>query len=106
MLERTQALRRAGRDLSADDVRRSWRWMCWAMPTDHPDRVEAQRQFDNLMVDDGERFFFQPCFSPVWDTAIAALCAGRSGLAPQRALRRCGRLAADARKCAARATGR
>ena len=21
------------------------------------------------MVDDGERFFFQPCFSPVWDTA-------------------------------------
>jgi squalene-hopene/tetraprenyl-beta-curcumene cyclase len=24
------------------------------------------------MVDDGERFFFQPCFSPVWDTAIGA----------------------------------
>ena len=39
---------------------------------DHPDRAEAQRQFDNLLVDDGERFFFQPCFSPVWDTAIAS----------------------------------
>jgi squalene-hopene/tetraprenyl-beta-curcumene cyclase len=39
---------------------------------DHPLRVEALRQFDRLMVDDGERFFFQPCFSPVWDTAIAA----------------------------------
>ena len=39
---------------------------------DHPLRVEALRQFNSLMVDDGERFFFQPCFSPVWDTAIAA----------------------------------
>jgi squalene-hopene/tetraprenyl-beta-curcumene cyclase len=40
-------------------------------PTD-PVRAEALRQFNRLMVDDGRRFFFQPCFSPVWDTAIAA----------------------------------
>jgi squalene-hopene/tetraprenyl-beta-curcumene cyclase len=39
---------------------------------DDPLRMEALRHFDDLMVDDGERFFFQPCFSPVWDTAIAA----------------------------------
>jgi squalene-hopene/tetraprenyl-beta-curcumene cyclase len=39
---------------------------------DDPLRVEALRHFEDLMVDDGERFFFQPCFSPVWDTAIAA----------------------------------
>ena len=39
-------------------------------PGNDPLRVEAIRQFDNLMVDDGRRFFFQPCFSPVWDTAI------------------------------------
>jgi squalene-hopene/tetraprenyl-beta-curcumene cyclase len=39
---------------------------------DHPLRVEALRQFNSLMVDEGERFFFQPCFSPIWDTAIAA----------------------------------
>jgi squalene-hopene/tetraprenyl-beta-curcumene cyclase len=39
---------------------------------DDPVRVEALRQFNNLMVDDGDRFFFQPCFSPVWDTAIGA----------------------------------
>ncbi|SPE43555.1 Squalene-hopene cyclase [Candidatus Sulfopaludibacter sp. SbA3] len=39
---------------------------------DDPLRVETLRQFNNLMVDDGERFFFQPCFSPVWDTAIGA----------------------------------
>ena len=39
---------------------------------DHPVRAEALRQFDRLCVDDGERFFFQPCFSPVWDTGIGA----------------------------------
>ncbi len=47
-------------------------------PADDPVRVEALRQFENLAVDDGERFFFQPCFSPVWDTAIAAYALGQS----------------------------
>jgi squalene-hopene/tetraprenyl-beta-curcumene cyclase len=47
-------------------------------PKDHPDRVEAQRQFDALMVDDGERFFFQPCYSVVWDSAIAAFAMGEA----------------------------
>jgi squalene-hopene/tetraprenyl-beta-curcumene cyclase len=45
---------------------------------DDPVRVEALRQFNNLMVDDGDRFFFQPCFSPVWDTAIAAYAIAQS----------------------------
>jgi squalene-hopene/tetraprenyl-beta-curcumene cyclase len=57
-------------------------------PPEHPDRVEAQKQFDNLMVDDGERFFFQPCFSVVWDTAIAAFALGDSGSPVQPALRK------------------
>lgn len=40
---------------------------------DDPRRVEALRQFYNLMVDDDAKgFYFQPCFSVVWDTAIAA----------------------------------
>ena len=52
---------------------------------DHPVRAEALRQFDSLMVDDGERFFFQPCFSPVWDTAIARLRAGRERVRAPRA---------------------
>jgi squalene-hopene/tetraprenyl-beta-curcumene cyclase len=43
-----------------------------------PVRVEALRQFNCLMVDDGERFFFQPCFSPVWDTAIALYALAES----------------------------
>jgi len=49
---------------------------------DHPDHVEAQRQFDNLMVDDERGLFFQPCFSPVWDTAIAAFAVGETQMAP------------------------
>src|SRR5262249_37222071 len=43
-----------------------------------PLRVEALRQFNHLMVDDGRRFFFQPCFSPVWDTAIGAYALAHS----------------------------
>jgi squalene-hopene/tetraprenyl-beta-curcumene cyclase len=46
---------------------------------DNPVRMEAVRQFENLIVDDGETFFFQPCFSPVWDTAIAAYSLGEAG---------------------------
>jgi squalene-hopene/tetraprenyl-beta-curcumene cyclase len=47
-------------------------------PTDHPDRVEALRQFENLIVQDQERFFFQPCFSVVWDAAIASFAVGEA----------------------------
>jgi squalene-hopene/tetraprenyl-beta-curcumene cyclase len=46
---------------------------------DHPVRVEAIRQFNALMVDDGKRFFFQPCFPPIWDTAIAAYALSEIG---------------------------
>lgn len=59
-------------------------------PADHPARAAAQEQFDRLMVDDGERFFFQPCFSVVWDSAIAAYALGEGSLAPNSAMQRCG----------------
>src|ERR1700692_2663219 len=55
---------------------------------DHPLRREAVRQFETLMVDDGRRFFFQPCFSPVWDTAIAMLALAESGVDSRDSLRR------------------
>ena len=48
-------------------------------PANYPVRMEAVRQFENLIVDDGKTFFFQPCFSPVWDTAIAAYALGEAG---------------------------
>ena len=68
--------------------------------------LEALRQFDSLMVDDGERFFFQPCFSPVWDTAIARVCAGAERIRGTPALGARGRLAARSTRSGARATGR
>ncbi|HET8636332.1 MAG TPA: prenyltransferase/squalene oxidase repeat-containing protein, partial [Acidobacteriaceae bacterium] len=55
----------------------------------HPLRRQAQDQFDRLLTDNGNGFFFQPCFSPVWDTAIAAFALGETEDPPQDALRRC-----------------
>lgn len=48
-------------------------------PVDHPVRATAQREFDNLLVERGDEFFFQPCFSPVWDTAIAGYAMTEAG---------------------------
>src|SRR5260370_29430741 len=56
---------------------------------DHPDRVEAQKQFDALMVHDGDNFFFQPCFSVVWDAALAPFALGEASEPPRDALRKC-----------------
>ncbi len=58
-------------------------------PPDHPHRIEAQAQFERLLTDDGERFYFQPCFSPVWDTAIAAFALGEAGIGSAERMRRC-----------------
>jgi squalene-hopene/tetraprenyl-beta-curcumene cyclase len=55
---------------------------------DHPARVEALRQFDRLMVDDGKTLFFQPCFSPVWDTAIGLYALAEAGYSDSPALTR------------------
>ncbi|MBA3975796.1 MAG: squalene--hopene cyclase [Candidatus Solibacter sp.] len=44
--------------------------------SDQPDLVEGIRQFENLLIETGERFQFQPCVSPVWDTAICAYALG------------------------------
>ena len=49
-------------------------------PADHPLRVDALRHFERLMVDDGKTLFFQPCFSPVWDTAIGGYALGEAGI--------------------------
>jgi squalene-hopene/tetraprenyl-beta-curcumene cyclase len=50
---------------------------------DDPRRAEALRHFDDLMVDDDAKgFYFQPCFSVVWDTAIAAYALAEVSSAP------------------------
>jgi squalene-hopene/tetraprenyl-beta-curcumene cyclase len=45
---------------------------------DDPLRARALRQFDDLMVDDGERFFFQPCYSAIWDTSISTFALAQA----------------------------
>lgn len=55
---------------------------------DHPARVEATAQFMNLLVDDERGFFFQPCFSVLWDTAIVVYALGESAEATPAALER------------------
>ena len=55
-------------------------------PENSPVRMEAVRQFENLIVDDGKTFFFQPCFSPIWDTAIASYALGEAGFSGSPAL--------------------
>ncbi|MBV9490458.1 MAG: squalene--hopene cyclase [Verrucomicrobia bacterium] len=49
-------------------------------PADHPTYQKAEADFRELFVEDERGFRIQPCFSPVWDTAIATLALARSGL--------------------------
>lgn len=62
---------------------------------DHAARREALRQFEGLMHDEPGGFFFEPCFSPVWDTAIAAYALGQAGSGSPAALDGAGRWLAE-----------
>jgi squalene-hopene/tetraprenyl-beta-curcumene cyclase len=48
-------------------------------PEDHPDLRDAVRHFESLLIETEERFQFQPCVSPIWDTAICAFALGEAG---------------------------
>ena len=52
-------------------------------PKDHPDLVEAIRHFESLLIETEDRFIFQPCVSPIWDTAICAFALGEAGAADE-----------------------
>ncbi|MGR9086336.1 MAG: squalene--hopene cyclase [Gammaproteobacteria bacterium] len=43
------------------------------MPKDHPHVVTARKAIDKLLVVNEQDAYCQPCLSPVWDTALAAL---------------------------------
>jgi squalene-hopene/tetraprenyl-beta-curcumene cyclase len=56
---------------------------------DHPARQWAEREFERLLTDNDARgTYFQPCFSVVWDSAIAGFALGESGLAPEKNMQR------------------
>jgi squalene-hopene/tetraprenyl-beta-curcumene cyclase len=57
-------------------------------PEDHPDLATALRQFDALLTETAGSLYFQPCFSPVWDTAYATFALGEFGNAPPEQLQK------------------
>lgn len=42
--------------------------------------MEARRQLDRLMIEEGDTIRLQPCFSPIWDTGIALYALTEAGL--------------------------
>ncbi len=48
-------------------------------PSDDPHRVTAKRALEKLLVIHGDRAYCQPCVSPVWDSALAALALQEVG---------------------------
>lgn len=49
-------------------------------PDDHPEVVRAERELKKLEHETADTVRIEPCFSPVWDTAIVAICLHESGL--------------------------
>ncbi|MDB6087686.1 MAG: squalene-hopene cyclase, partial [Gammaproteobacteria bacterium] len=48
-------------------------------PSDHPQRLTAKRALEKLLVVEGASAYCQPCVSPIWDTALAALAMQAEG---------------------------
>jgi squalene-hopene/tetraprenyl-beta-curcumene cyclase len=49
-------------------------------PDDHPEVLRAERELKALEHETEDSVRIEPCFSPVWDTAIVAICLHESGL--------------------------
>ncbi len=49
-------------------------------PDDHPQVLRAERELKKLEHETNDSLRMEPCLSPVWDTAITAICLRQSGL--------------------------
>src|SRR5664279_3362498 len=49
-------------------------------PDDHPQVVRAAHELKKLEHETADTVRIEPCFSPVWDTAIVAVCLHESGI--------------------------
>jgi squalene-hopene/tetraprenyl-beta-curcumene cyclase len=49
-------------------------------PDDHPQVLRAERKLKELEHQTDHTVRIEPCFSPVWDTAIVAVCLSESGI--------------------------
>ncbi|MDQ6630613.1 MAG: squalene--hopene cyclase [Verrucomicrobiota bacterium] len=57
---------------------------------DHPEVLRAERELKKLEHETENSVRIEPCFSPVWDTAIVAICLHDSGLPSDHpALKKC-----------------
>jgi len=52
-------------------------------PDDHPQVVRAEQHLKGLEHETSDTVRIEPCFSPVWDTAIALIALAESGLPPE-----------------------
>jgi squalene-hopene/tetraprenyl-beta-curcumene cyclase len=51
-------------------------------PDDHPEVIRAEHELKKLEHETETSVRIEPCFSPVWDTAIVAICLVESGVPP------------------------
>ncbi len=49
---------------------------------DHPEVLRAERELKRLEHETENSVRIEPCFSPVWDTAIVSICLSESGVPP------------------------
>jgi squalene-hopene/tetraprenyl-beta-curcumene cyclase len=56
---------------------------CLGVPDDAPEMRWALRQLEDLMIEEGDTLRLQPCFSPVWDTALSLNALAASGLSAE-----------------------
>jgi squalene-hopene/tetraprenyl-beta-curcumene cyclase len=61
---------------------------CIGYEPSHPIYQKADADFRELFVDDEQGFRIQPCFSPIWDTAITLVSLARSGIGEDHAASR------------------
>jgi squalene-hopene/tetraprenyl-beta-curcumene cyclase len=56
---------------------------CRGYAADHPLVVSQVRELDKLAIEDEETLRLQPCFSPIWDTALAIVALSQAGLSAE-----------------------
>jgi squalene-hopene/tetraprenyl-beta-curcumene cyclase len=52
---------------------------CLGYPDDSPEMRWALEQLENLKIEEGDTLRLQPCFSPVWDTALSLIALADAG---------------------------
>jgi squalene-hopene/tetraprenyl-beta-curcumene cyclase len=69
---------------------------CLGYADQSPEMRWALRQLDNLMIEEGDTLRLQPCFSPVWDTALTLNALADAGVGSRHpAVRRAARWLTD-----------